>query len=129
MISKIICIAVMIALVDSSVIAQEYNQPASQKTAQMQQVLRTAQAKDKTVIVTLKKKIGKVRRFCGRVSQVSDVGFVLTDQGSGATTDFSYADVREVRRKGLPKSADIAIGVGIIAGILGGILIAIYPKT
>ena len=85
----------------------------------MQQVLHKAQEKDKAVKVTLKKKIDNQKKFSGKVSDISDTGFVVTDQKTGKIQKLAYEDVREVHQKGLSKGAKIALGV------VGGIVVAV----
>jgi hypothetical protein len=79
----------------------------------MQQVLRKAQEKDKTVKVILNKKIDNQKKLIGKVSDISDTGFVLTDQKTGTTKQLAYADVQQVNRKGMSKGSKIAIGITV----------------
>ena len=83
----------------------------------MQQVLRNAQEKDKAVKVILNKKIDQQEKFSGKVSEVSDIGFVVIDQKTGKATTFAYEDVKKVHQKGMPKGAKVAIAIGGIVGV------------
>lgn len=65
------------------------------------QVLREAQEKGKAVKITMAKKIDKQSKLSGKVSEISDTGFVVTDQKTVKTGKLDYQDVREVRQKGM----------------------------
>jgi hypothetical protein len=93
----------------------------------MQQVLHKAQEKDKAVKVILNKKIDKQKKFSGKVSDISDTGFVVTDQKTGKPMKLAYADVREVHQKGWSKDATIAIVV--VAGVVILVLLLIGSKV
>lgn len=106
-------------LVHGSVAAQDQPQPPRQTVAQMQQVLHRAQDKDKTVKVTLKTKIDNQKKFSGKVSEVSDSGFVLTNQKSGKVQKLAYEDIEQVKQAGMSKGTKIALGV------TGGVVVAV----
>jgi len=129
MISRMISAVLVAALLHGSLIAQELPQSSRQTTAEMQEVLRKAQRKDKAIRVILNRKIDTQQKLTGNVSNISDTGFVITDQKTGTATTLAYSDVREVRQKGLPKAAQVGIVVGVFVGIVAAIFIAIYPKT
>jgi ribosome maturation factor RimP len=67
----------------------------------MQQVLHKAQDRNKTVKVTLRKKVDNQRKFAGRVLDISDAGFAITDQKSGKTMNFKYEEVQQVGQTGM----------------------------
>jgi hypothetical protein len=84
MLSKVIPAALVTVLLHGSLVAQAQPQSPVQTPAEMQQVLRRADQKDKVVKVTLeKKKIDNQRKFTGKVSAFSDTGFTVTDQKTG----------------------------------------------
>ena len=105
-------------LLHGSIAAQDQTQSPQQTAAKMQEVLHKAQEKDKAVKVILNKKLDNQKKFSGKVSDISDTGFTLTDQKIGTTKTLAYADVREVHQKGLSKGAKIALGV------VGGVVVA-----
>jgi hypothetical protein len=84
----------------------------------MQQVLRKAQEKDKAVKVILNKKIDNQKKIIGKVSDISDTGFVLTDQKTGTTKQLAYEDVRQVNQKGMSKGSKVAMGIAVGAAAL-----------
>ena len=129
MISKMISAVLVATLLHGSIAAQDQLQSAQQTTAKMQQVLRKAQEKDKAVKITLNKKINNQNRLTGKVSDISDTGFVITDQKTRISANLSYEDVQEIHQKGLTKGAEIAIGLGILAAVVLVIFAAVYPKT
>ncbi len=112
MISKMISVILVAALPYGSLAAQTSSNP-SQGVAQMQHVLHKAQEKNKAVSVTLSKKIDNHTKVIGKVSEVTDTGFTLTEQRTGSPMRLAYDDVRQVKQKGMSKGAKIAMGVGI----------------
>ena len=111
MLRKAISLALAVALLQGSIAAQDQLQSPTQSVAKMQKVLRKAQEKNKAATVVLMKKIDSRKTLSGNVSDISDTGFVVTDQKTGATSQLLYADVREVHQKGMKKGEIIAIGV------------------
>lgn len=93
---KAISLALVAVLLHGSIAAQDQPQSSAQTVAKMQQVLHKAQEKDKAVKIILNKKIDK---FSGKVSDISDTGFVVTDQKTGKPMKLAYAHVREVHQK------------------------------
>lgn len=66
-------------------------------------------------------------KFKGKVSEVSDAGFVLTNAKTSAATNLLYADVRTVGRTNLSGGASFAALTGIIIGVtVVGLLIIGY---
>ena len=111
MLRKAISLALAVALLQGGVAAQDQLQSPTQSVAKMQKVLRKAQEKNKAATVVLMKKIDSRKTLSGNVSDISDTGFVVTDQKTGARSQLLYADVREVHQKGMKKGEIIAIGV------------------
>lgn len=121
MVSKVIPVMLDTVLLHGSLVAQAQPQSPAQSPAEKQQVLRRAEQKGKDVKVTLERKIDNQRKFTGKVSQISDSGFTLTNQKTGKTK-LAYEDVQQVQQKGLSKGWKIALGV--TAGVvLGAILV------
>jgi hypothetical protein len=125
---RAISLVLVAVLLHGSVAAQDQPQSPPQTAANMQQVLHKAQEKDKTVKVTLKKKIDNQKKFSGKVSDISDTGFAVTDQKTGKIQKVAYEDVREVHQKGLPTGVKIALGVGVPAAIVLGVLYFIASR-
>ena len=115
---RAVSVLLVAVLVHGSIASQDQPLSPQRTVAKMQQVLRKAQEKDKAVEVILNKKIDNQKKVIGKVSDISDTGFVLTDQKTGTTKQLAYADVREVRQKGLSRGAKIALGV------VGGVVVA-----
>jgi hypothetical protein len=122
---KAISVVLAAVLLHGSIAAQDQPQSPPQTVAKMQQVLHNAQEKDKAVKVTLNKKIDNQKKISGKVSEISDTGFVVTDQKTGATRNLTYADVREVHQKGMSKGWTIALIV--IAGVIVAVVVATKP--
>ena len=59
----------------------------------------------------------------GYVSEATDDHFVVVDAKTGAATSVTYGQVQQARGNNLSTGAKIAIGVGILAGILAILLI------
>jgi len=111
-----------------SVPAQAQEQPLAQTINEMKQVVQKALDKDKPVKVKLKEKLSGKTKLTGRVSEVSDAGFVLIDEKTRATTKLTYDGLKEVRPKGLSTGVKIALGVGVPAAIMLGVLYAIASR-
>ena len=123
MVSKMISVILVAALLHGSIAAQDQPQSPPQTVARMQQFLHKAQEKDKAVKVILNKKIDKQKKFSGKVSDISDTGFVVTDQKTGKP----MADVREVHQRSSKKEVTIVIVVG--AGVVLLVLLFIGSKV
>jgi hypothetical protein len=78
-------------------------------------------------VVILKQKINSQRKFSGKVSEISDTGFTLTDQKTGKVMTLAYADVQQINQKGMSKATKIAIVV--VAGIIIVAIIVGYTIT
>lgn len=115
---RAISLVLVAVLVHGSIAAQDQSQSPPQTVAKMQQVLHKAQEKDKAVKVTLKKKIDNQKKFSGKVSDISDTGFTLTDQKTGTTKTVAYADVQQVNPTGMSKGSKVAIGIAVGAAAL-----------
>lgn len=96
--------------------AQDQAQSSLQTVTRMQQILRKAREKDKAVKITFNKKIENQLNFSGKVSEISDAGFTFSDQKTGKVMQVAYADTKEVKLKGMSKSAKILIVSGIVVG-------------
>ena len=127
MLYKAISLALVAVLLHGSIAAQDQPQSSAQTVAKMQQVLHKAQEKDKAVKVILNKKIDKQKKFSGKVSDISDTGFVVTDQKTGKPMKLAYADVREVHQRSSKKEVTIVIVVG--AGVVLLVLFFIGSKV
>src|ERR1700687_5731065 len=120
MLYKAISLALAAVLLHGSIAAHDQPQSPPQTVAKMQQVLHKAQEKDKAVKVILNKKIDKQKKFSGKVSDISDTGFVVTDQKTGKPMKLAYADVRKVEEGWSKKDKTIVIvvGVGVVLLVL-----------
>jgi len=116
MISKTISVLLISVVLHSGIAAQTLSSP-TQDVAKMQQVLRRAQERGKSVTVTLTRKIYNKTKLTGKVSEVSDTSFTLANQQTGNATSLTFEDVRQVKQKGMSKGKKVALGVGIGAGI------------
>ncbi|MBZ5656531.1 MAG: hypothetical protein LAO56_14785 [Acidobacteriia bacterium] len=125
MLYKMIAVVLVAVLLHGSLIAQTQPQSPVQTPAEMQQILHQAQGKDKAVKITVRKKIDNQKKFSGKVSDISDTAFVVTDQKTGRIHKLTYEDVREVHQKGLSKGAKILIVSLVVVGALIGIAFAV----
>ena len=117
--------AVLIAVFLHGNMAAQASPSPPQSVAQMQQVLRKAQEKDKAVKVILKTKIDNQKKFSGKVSDISDTGFVVTDQKTQTTKRLAYEDVQQVKQEGMSKGAKILIVSLVVVGAAIGIGFAV----
>ncbi len=115
---KTIASILIAALLHGSLAAQLATQSSAQSTAKIQQVLRKAQEKDKAVKVILNKKFDNQNEFSGKVSDISDTGFVISDQKTRTTKKLAYEDVQQVKQKGMSRGAKIGIWVAVGVAVL-----------
>lgn len=116
---KAISLALVAVLLHGSIVAQTQTRSATQTVAQMQKVLHKAQEKNKAVKVALRKMIDNQETFSGKASDISDTGFVLTDQKTQTTKNFAYEDVQQIKQQGMSKGAKILI-VSLV--VVGGVI-------
>jgi hypothetical protein len=116
MISKMVSVFLVGLVLHGSIAAQTLSSP-TQDVTKMQQVLRSVQEQGKAITVTLSRKIDNKTKLTGKVSEVSDTSFTLTNQRTGNPMTLAYEDVQQVKHKGMSKGAKIAVGVGIGAAI------------
>jgi hypothetical protein len=110
---RAISLVLVAVLVHGSIAAQDQPQSPLQTVAKMQQALHKAQEKDKAVKVILNKKIDNQSKLTGKVSEISDTGFTMTDQQTGKPMKLAYEDVRQVNQKGMSKGSKVAIGIAV----------------
>jgi hypothetical protein len=120
MISKMISLLLIGVVLQGSIAGQTSLSP-TQNIAEMQQVLRAAQERGKAVTLTLIRRVDNKTKLTGKVSDVSDTSFTLTNQRTGNPMTLAYEDVQQVKQKGMSKGAKIAVGVGIGAAIFVGV--------
>jgi 1,4-dihydroxy-2-naphthoyl-CoA synthase len=125
MLYKAIALGVVAVLLNGSIAAQDQPQSPPQTVANMQQVLNKAREKDKAVKVILNKKIDNQTKFSGKVSEISDSGFVVTNEKTGTTKRLAYEDVRQIKRQGLSRAAKILIVSGVVVGTVVGVGVAL----
>jgi hypothetical protein len=65
----------------------------------------------------------------GYISKIEENSFEVTDRKSGKAVAISYTDVSKVKGPELSKPAQVLIVVGVFVGIVGGICLALIPKT
>lgn len=129
MLLKFISLVLISVLATSfSIPAQAQEQPPAQTINEMKQVVQKALDKDKSVKVKLKERLSGKTKLTGRISEVSDAGFVLTDEKTKATTKLTYDGLKEIKLKGLSTGVKIALGVGVPAAIVLGVLYAIASR-
>lgn len=77
-------------------------------------ITKIGTGKDACVEVKLRDKT----KLKGYISQVNENSFVVVDEKTGASTEIPYPNAKQVKGNNLSTGAKIAIGVGIVAGIL-----------
>ena len=63
-------------------------------------------------------KLKDKRQLTGYISEASDTAFVVTRLNGAEPTTVAYADVAQVKGNNLSTGVKVAIGVGVIAGII-----------
>jgi hypothetical protein len=104
--------------------AQAQEQPWVQTIKEMKQVVQKALDKEKSVRVKLKKRQSGKTTLTGRVSEVSEAGFTLTDEKTNTTSTLTYDELKEVKVTGLSTGSKIAIGVVLASAVI--VLAVIY---
>lgn len=122
---KIVAVTLISLLLHSSASAVGQPQSSSQTQPQMQAVLLKAQDRDKAVKVVLNKSIPDRKKIVGKVNEISDVGFVITDRKTGNTVKLEYPNVREIKQAGFPRGWAIALVV--VAGFVVVVVVATKP--
>lgn len=125
MLCKAISLALISVVLYGSVAAQEQPQSPSQTVAKMQQVLRKAQEKDKAVNVSLERKIDNQNKLSGKVSEISDTSFTLTEHKTGKITKLAYKDVQKIKQRGWSKGLKITLVV--IVGVIVAAIVVSKP--
>jgi len=101
---------------------QEAVQLPPQQSAQAAKVKAKVQKRGTNdwsrVKVTLRDK-GEQR---GRITEIGEDSFSLTDQKTGQVTTISYADVKSIRTSGLSDRAKVTIGVVTVAVVVIGVV-------
>ena len=115
--------------------ASAFPLPADSAAAQSKQARQAAKAK----FEVQRRGVGEKSRvrvtlhdgseLKGYISKIEDDSFSLTDPRSGRVDTVSYSEVMSVKGPGLAKAAEVLIGIGLVAAVVGIIFVAIYPKT
>jgi hypothetical protein len=58
----------------------------------------------------------------GRITEIGEDSFSLTDQKTGQMTTISYADVKSIRTSGLSDRAKVTIGVVTVVVVAAGVI-------
>jgi len=56
----------------------------------------------------------------GYVSQIGDDSFQVSDKKTGRVTTLAYQEVDRLQKQGLSTGAKVAIGAGVVAGVMIG---------
>jgi hypothetical protein len=66
----------------------------------------------------------------GHISNITDGSFDVTDRKTGNVLTIQFAETEKVRGPGLSHSAEVVLGIGIVAVAIIAIVVAVYyPKT
>ena len=57
----------------------------------------------------------------GRITEIGEDSFSLTDKKTGQITTISYADVKSIRNSGLSDRAKVTIGIVTFVVVVGGV--------
>jgi hypothetical protein len=95
--------------------AETKQEKDARRAEKVKQAVRKLGTGEKARIKLKLKDETKVR---GYVSEIGEESFQVTDAKSGAATSVAYAQVKQVEGRNLSTGAKVAIGLGIVAGIL-----------
>jgi small nuclear ribonucleoprotein (snRNP)-like protein len=69
----------------------------------------------------------------GYISEASEDNFVVIDQKTGASTTINYRDLKQIKGSNRLTAArvglDIAKGAGLVAAVVGGLILLVYVTT
>ena len=77
-------------------------------------ITKLGTGKDARVEVKLRDKT----KLKGYISQINENGFVVVDEKTGAATEISYSNAKQVKGNNLSTGIKIAIGVGILLAVM-----------
>ncbi len=60
----------------------------------------------------------------GYVTEIKSDGFVVIDEATGTTNEVSYSAPKQIKGNNLSNGAKIALGIGLIAGLIIIIIVA-----
>ncbi len=94
----------------------------TERVARMKERIGAAQLEKKRVVITPR----DGTKLNGRISEVKEDSFVVSDEKTGATTEIRYEDATQVKAKGsgLSTGTKVLIGVGIAAAVVVLVLVA-----
>ena len=95
----------------------------TQRIAKMKERIGLVHLEQKRVVITLR----DGTKLKGRISEVNESSFIITDEKTGATSEVKYDDAVQVKTKGnFSTGTKVLIGVGIaVAAVV--LLVAIKP--
>ena len=115
-------------LILASLIHLAFFIPLAAQTANPRKVERakaSAQSLSSDAKNTAEVKMNSGSKIKGRITSVSGDSFSMEDTKSGSSQTIAFADVDQIKksRKGLSTGAWIAIGAGVAAAIVVGVLV------
>jgi hypothetical protein len=103
-------------------VGQEAVQLPQQQSAQAAKVKAKVQKRGTNDWSRLKVKLRDKSEQKGRITEIGEDSFSLTDQKTGQMTTISYADVKSIRISGLSDRAKVTIGVVTVAVVVAGVV-------
>lgn len=123
MFKKFVSLALAVLLINLALITSAQAETKAEKETRFADSIKTGvielgTGKDAKIQVKLK----NGTKLRGYVSEIKGNSFVMIDEKTGATTEIPYPNAKQVRGNNLSTGAKIAIGLGILAGVLALLL-------
>lgn len=108
---------------------QEAVQMPPQQSAQAARVKTKVQKRGTNDWTRVKVTLRDKSELKGRITEIGEDSFSLTDQKTEQVTTISYADVKSIRTSGLSDRAKVTIGVVTIAVVVVGVVALAVAHT
>lgn len=110
-------LAVFLAVQSTAVAAAPSQQPSPRQTAQAVKVKAQVQKRGTHERSRVKVTLHDKSQQKGRISEIGEDSFSLTNDKTGQVSSISYVDVESVRGSGLSDRARFRLGVGVVAAV------------
>ncbi len=127
MLKKVLSLVVLVALFHAGFCVQTASaRSKAEKQARFAErvkagIVRLGVGEESYVTVKLRDKT----KLAGYISEAREESFVVTDLRTSEATTVAYADVKKVKGHNLSTGAKIAIGAGIVVGVVMLVVIAL----
>jgi hypothetical protein len=125
MFKKYLVLGLTILAINLSLSASAFAETKAEKDAKFADKVKTNVTKlgtGKDVLVEVK--LRDKTKLKGYVSRINENGFVVVNEKTGAATEVSYSNAKQVKGNNLSNGVKIALGVALIAAFVVILIIA-----